>query len=156
MSETNDSGNRWEQKPADGVDHTEGSDVPAEAAAAVPDPVSEAAVPDPVPDQVPEAAVPVPGPRRPRRVTARGLVAAGAAAAILVVGGSVGYAVGTHHDDGHRDFPGRFERAGFDGRGPGGQLPGIVPPGGEDFGGSGFDQGQGSGGASGAEGGASS
>ena len=51
---------------------------------------------------------------------------------------------------------GRFERAGFDGRGPGGQLPGNVPPGGEDFGGSGFDQGQGSGGASGAEGGTSS
>jgi hypothetical protein len=113
VSENNESGNRWE-KPAE-PDHestTAAPDVVGAPAAEVPDSVAPAA-----PSEAPKTS------RMPAWMTTRGLVATGAAAAIFLGGGGVGYAVGVHgHHDGNSNFPARFGRNGF---GPGGQPPGL-------------------------------
>jgi hypothetical protein len=114
VSEINESGNRWEaaEQPA--------------ADAAVP-PVVESAIPfETVAAQPPQEppAEPTENPRSsklPHWVNKRGLVATGTAAAFLLGGGGVGYAIGANsHDGNSRPLPGRFDRSGF---GPD-QLPG--------------------------------
>lgn len=113
MSEHHESGNRWEQ-PA------EPSDVDPTAAA--PDlPASGAPAAD-----VPAAGAPKAS-RMPGWMTTRGLIATGAAAAIFLGGGGIGYAVGVHgHHDANQNFPARFD---LNGVGPGsGQPPGGGRP----------------------------
>jgi len=125
VSETNDSGNRWE-KPVDAEADDSTSTSTGEAASGAAEPIE-------VPADAVEAADPADpaaaqrSSRLPSWVTPRGLAATGAAAAIFVGGGGLGYAVGAsgHHDDA-RQFPGRF-----DGQRPGGQFPGGQVPGGQ-------------------------
>lgn len=130
MSENNDSGNRWE-KAAEGDDSAETADAPADL-----DPVEVPASPastDAAPAGQARAS------RLPRWVTKSGLVTTGAAAAIFLGGGGVGYALGANHDDGSNAPKGRFDHTGFNGQGPGGRFPGDgqAPGGGQgqDFGG---------------------
>ncbi|MFL6106928.1 MAG: hypothetical protein ACJ72D_03020 [Marmoricola sp.] len=145
MSETDESGNRWETKsprsaPTDwqqpaGADESAGTTAaPAEA-----DPIEMPSAP---------AATEAAGPaaesrasRLPRWVTRSGLVTAGAAAAIFLGGGGFGYAIGANHDGGGNAPQSRFDRAGFNDQGPGGRFPGDdqAPGGGQ---GQGQSQGQ--------------
>jgi len=114
VSENNESGNRWE-KSAESPDASAPDVEPVETPASAPD-VEPVGTP---------ATAPSPS-RLPSWVTARGLAATGAALAIFLGGGGIGYAIGASgHDD--REFPGHFDRAGFQpgqGQGPGGQMPG--------------------------------
>ena len=119
MSENNESGNRWE-KPADDEETPEVAE-----AAETPSVVEPAETPDAdAQTQVPAAAAQPRTITVPAWMTKRGLIATGAAAAIFVGGGGVGYAVGVHHHGDNRSFPARFDRAGLNGQQPDGQFPG--------------------------------
>lgn len=117
MSENNESGNRWE---APGGRADQGTDVEAARAHA---PVADV---QPVPTAAAVSAQATRTSRLPGWVTTRGLLASGAAAAIFIGGGGVGYAVGVHgHDDGNQNVPARFDRSGS---GPGQPPGGGQPP----------------------------
>lgn len=129
MSEQNESGNRWE-KPVETDDET--TTQAAEASPAV-EPVETPAAGVPAEATPVEPAVKS---KMPGWVTRTRLIATGAAAAIFLGGGAVGYAVGNAGDDDHGRFPDRFDRVGFEpGQGPDGQFPGGQGPGGQGPGG---------------------
>jgi len=120
VSENNESGNRWE-KPAEADESTD--------AEAVDTPTPPVVEPAETPEADAQPVAPTASGRTiavPTWMTKRGLIATAAAAAIFVGGGGVGYAVGVHHHGDNRSFPGRFDRAGFNGQMPGGgQGPGF-------------------------------
>jgi hypothetical protein len=125
VTEQNQSGNRWE-KPADTVDENGSPPTPSLDKTLVPDDAANVGT-------VPETPAAARVSRFPAWVTRTRLIATGAAAAIFLGGGAIGYTVADSGNNDHaRPFPGP---AGFDrdddGRTFGGPVPGGQPPGGQ-------------------------